>query len=167
VTRRAAELLARLRRHELDRQRLLVAATAGEVERVRKAIRDQVGRLAIEHALAFELPGGPQPLAPYAEAAQRHCRALGERTRALENRLDQARAVLRDGLRDWKSLDLAVAELQAKERAETTRRDRLQVEEATLLRRAAQNSGASVTSSPSSGGPNLIWQDSRELSRTS
>ena len=71
MTRRAADVLARLRRHELDRQRLLVAATLGEVERVKKAIRDQVGRQALEHALAFELPGGPQPLAPYAEAAQR------------------------------------------------------------------------------------------------
>jgi hypothetical protein len=167
VTRRAAEILARLRRHELDRQRLLVAAMAAEIERVRKAIRDQVGRLVIEHALAFELPGGPQPLAPYAELAQRHCRALGERAHGLEARLDQARAALRDGLRDWKSLDLAVAEIEAKERAEMGRRDRLEVEEAALLRRAAQNSGASVTSSPSSAGPNLIWQDSRELSRTS
>jgi len=140
---------------------------AAEIEQVKRAIRDQVGRLAIEHAKAFELPGGPQPLAPYAEATQRHCGMLGERAHSLEVRLDQARATLREGLRDWKSLDLAVAEIEEKERAEMGRLDRLEVEEAALLRRAAQNSGASVTSSPSSARPNLIWQDSRELSRTS
>src|SRR3954463_6622671 len=76
-------------------------------------------------------------------------------------------------MRRFKSLDLAAAaerrrEAGAEAEAEACK-ERLEIEEAGALRAAAadQNSGANVTSSPSRAAPNLIWQDSRELSRPS
>ena len=86
----------------------------------------------------------------------------------LEGRLAAAQPELQDAIRGWKSLDVASARSRAAEEAEAARRQWQEIEEAALLRRAGgQNSGASVTSRPSSAGPNLIWQDSLELSRTS
>ena len=117
---------------------------------------------------AFELPGGPGPLAPFAEAGHRRRAVLAGRCRELDARRDEASTELRDAVRHLKSLDLVLAALQAAAEAEAARRRQVEIEESALLRRAGrQNSGASVTSSPSSAGPNLIWQDRRELSRTS
>ena len=168
MSRRALELLARLRRHEVDRQRLAAAALAAELRLSREAVTAEEHRLAREHAQAFELPGGPRPLAAFAAASRRRSSALAERCQELEGRLAAAQPELQDAIRAWKSLDLASARSRAVEEAEAARRQRQEIEEAALLRRAGgQNSGASVTSRPSSAGPNLIWQESRELSRTS
>ena len=171
LMRRAIELLARLERHALDEQRLALAAargraraTAGGDRRARAAPGDRArpglraaGRAAAAGGLC---PGGPGP----------------GRERCATRRPSCAEAVGRGGgascasaLRRWKALDLvgepscATREARRRQRAA-----RLEVEEAARCARPpAQNSGASVTSRPSSAGPNLIWQDSRELSRTS
>jgi hypothetical protein len=167
--RRAIELLARLRRHALDAQRVALAGLTDELDRNRARQVELEHRLVREHALAFELPGGPQPLVGYRNLARARASAL----RAAELRTAQAVAtaeeLLRQRLRDWKGLDLAAAELRRRDAQNESRRAAARIDEAASLKAAAaaQNSGASVTSSPSSAGPNLIWQDSRELSRTS
>jgi hypothetical protein len=165
--RRAVDLLARLERHALDEQRLALTGILRDLERQRAAKLDLSRRLAFEHATAFELPGGPRQSAAYLEVAQARGRAL----RAAETRLKQeaaaAEARLGERVRSWKGLDLVASELRRSEANLARRLAAAQVEEAAALRVAAQNSGASVTSSPSSAGPNLIWQDRRELSRTS
>ncbi|MFO1049172.1 MAG: hypothetical protein U1E52_14880 [Geminicoccaceae bacterium] len=168
MTRRAALLLARLRRHEVDQRRLALLAIEAEQVRLQQALESEHERLRVEHLRAFELPGGPGPFAPFAEAGRRRRAALAGRGRELETRRDEARADLRDAVRDWKSLDLVLAAMQTAAEADAARRRQVELEESALLRRAgSQNSGASVTFSPSSAGPNLIWQDRRELSRTS
>lgn len=123
---------------------------------------------ALEVATAFELPGGPHPLAPFAEASRSRSCALAERRGEIATDLEIAQLELRDAIQRWKSLDATLATLRAAAQSAALRRERQEIEEAALLRHAgAQNSGARVTSSPSSDGPNLIWQDNRELSRTS
>ncbi|MGD9508915.1 MAG: hypothetical protein AB7I59_24605 [Geminicoccaceae bacterium] len=165
---RALDLLARLRRHEVDRRRLAAASLVGELQQVQKAIGAEGCRFASEVASAFELPGGPWPLASFAEASRHRSRALIERRRQIEVSLEAMQVELRDAIQRWQSLDAALDALHAAARSAAAGRTRQEIEEAALLRRAgAQNSGASVTSRPSSAGPNLIWQDSRELSRTS
>ena len=166
--RRAAELLARLERHALDERRLALAARTAELERRQAEITALDRRLEIEHALAFELPGGPQPLAGYARAALAQGRVLRNTEASLRRAVAELESPLRERLRAWKALDLVVTHLRDREAETEMRAARHDVEEAAALRTAAaQNSGASVTSRPSSAGPNLIWQDSRELSRTS
>lgn len=168
MTHRAAVLLARLRRHEVDQRRLALAAIETDLSRVQQALQSEREALRTEHIRAFELPGGPGPFAPFAEAGRRRRAALAARGRELDARKDAAHANLHAAVRDWRSLDLVLTTLQAAAEAEAARRRQIELEESALLRRAgAQNSGASVTSRPSSAGPNLIWQDRRELSRTS
>jgi len=168
VSWRAIDLLTRLRRHEIDRQRLATAALAAELKHTEEAIATETRRLALEHAVAFELPGGPHPLAPFVAASRRRSCALAERRQDVEAELDRAQVELMAAIQRWKSLDTALAAIRTAAETTATRRERREIEEAALLRRVgAQNSGASVTSRPSSAGPNLIWHDSRELSRTS
>lgn len=168
MTHRAVALLRRIRRHEVDQRRLALVAIETDLIQVRQALKNEREALRIEHMRAFELPGGPGPFAPFAEAGRRRRAALAARDRELDARKDAARAELHAAVRDWKSLDLVLAALQAAAEAEAARHRQAALEESALLRRAGdQNSGASVTSSPSSAGPNLIWQDRRELSRTS
>lgn len=170
MTRHAAELLARLERHALDEQRLVLAGLEAELE-ARRGELEALGReLEREHAVAWGLPGGPRLLAAYAAASHARQRALRAAEQRLARAAEEARSALLAGMRRFKSLDLAAAALRRREAEMQCRKTRLEIEEAGALKAAAdagQNSGASVTSSPSRAGWNLIWQDSRELSRTS
>ena len=168
MTGRAIDLLARLHRHAVDRRRGETAALAAELQRTDAAMADEARRRVLEHGVAFALPGGPRPLAPLTEASRRRTGALVEQRAKIEIKLADAQAALMDAAQRWKSLDTAMSALRAAAERAAILREQREVEEAALLRRAAvQNSGASATSSPSSAGPNLIWQDSRELSRNS
>lgn len=170
MTRPAAELLARLERHALDEQRLILAGLEAELEAQRTEIARLGRELETEQPVGWRLPGGARLLAGYAGASHARQRALRSAERELAQATEQARAALLAQLRRFKSLELAAAAELQREAAALARRERLEIEEAGALRAAAapgQNSGASVTSSPSRAGWNLIWQDSRELSRTS
>jgi hypothetical protein len=167
MTRRAAELLARLERHALDEQRLVLAGLQAELEGRRAEIAKLERQLVEEHAVGWLLPGGPRLLAAYATASHARQCSLRAAEHQLAEAAKQARGEVAARMRRFKSLDLAAAAERRRE-AEACK-ERLEIEEAGALRAAAvdQNSGANVTSSPSRAAPNLIWQDSRELSRTS
>jgi hypothetical protein len=96
--RRAVELLARLERHALDRQRLELGAQARALERAQAGIDALRVRLEVEHALAFELPGGPGPLAPYAAAARARGRELRRAETELRAAVVRAQGALRERL---------------------------------------------------------------------
>jgi hypothetical protein len=171
MTRRAAELLARLERHALDEQRLVLAGLQAELEGRRAEIAKLERQLVEEHAVGWLLPGGPRLLAAYATASHARQCSLRAAEHQLAEAAKQARGEVAARMRRFKSLDLAAAaerRREAEAEAEACK-ERLEIEEAGALRAAAvdQNSGANVTSSPSRAAPNLIWQDSRELSRTS
>jgi hypothetical protein len=167
MTRRAAGLLARLERHALDEQRLVLAGLQAELEGRRAEIAKLERQLVEEHAVGWLLPGGPRLLAAYATASHARQCSLRAAEHQLAEAAKQARGEVAARMRRFKSLDLAAAAERRRE-AEACK-ERLEIEEAGALRAAAvdQNSGANVTSSPSRAAPNLIWQDSRELSRTS
>jgi hypothetical protein len=167
MTRRAAELLARLERHALDEQRLVLAGLQAELEGRRAEIAKLERQLVEEHAVGWLLPGGPRLLAAYATASHARQCSLRAAEHQLAEAAKQARGEVAARMRRFKSLDFAAAAERRRE-AEACK-ERLEIEEAGALRAAAvdQNSGANVTSSPSRAAPNLIWQDSRELSRTS
>jgi hypothetical protein len=167
--RHATEIVARLERQALDERRLVLTALAGELALLRASTDDLERRLAREHDVAFELPGGPQPLAAYAHAARARVRAFRDRERELCKAVAAAEIDLGERVRAWKSLDLAASRERERQADAEMRCTWREVEEAGVLRLAAtaQNSGASVTSRPSSASANLIWQDSREMSRTS
>lgn len=132
--RRATELLARLERHALDERRLALAARAAELERRQAEIGALERRLEIEHGLAFELPGGPQPLAAYARVALAQTQLL----RATEAGLHQAVAVAGDQVRQrllaWKALDLVAGQLREKESQAALLAAQREVDEASALR---------------------------------
>jgi hypothetical protein len=96
------------------------------------------GGASEEHAIAFELPGGPQPLAAYARLAHSQAEAL----RAQQIRLAEAAAQAEDGLRErarrWKVLDLVGSELREREAARAQRAATAAVEEAAQVRAAAR-----------------------------
>jgi hypothetical protein len=169
MTRRAAELLARLERHALDEQRLVLAGLEAELEGRRAEIAKLERQLVEEHAVGWLLPGGPRLLAAYATASHARQCSLRAAEHQLAEAAKQARGEVAARMRRFKSLDLAAAAERRREAEAEACKERLEIEEAGALRAAAvdQNSGANVTSSPSRAAPNLIWQDSRELSRTS
>jgi hypothetical protein len=169
MTRRAAELLARLERHALDEQRLVLAGLQAELEGRRAEIAKLERQLVEEHAVGWLLPGGPRLLAAYATASHARQCSLRAAEHQLAEAAKQARGEVAARMRRFKSLDLAAAAERRREAKAEACKERLEIEEAGALRAAAvdQNSGANVTSSPSRAAPNLIWQDSRELSRTS
>jgi hypothetical protein len=169
MTRRAAELLARLERHALDEQRLVLAGLQAELEGRRAEIAKLERQLVEEHAVGWLLPGGPRLLAAYATASHARQCSLRAAEHQLAEAAKQARGEVAARMRRFKSLDLAAAAERRREAEAEACKERLEIEEAGALRAAAvdQNSGANVTSSPSRAAPNLIWQDSRELSRTS
>jgi hypothetical protein len=169
MTRRAAELLARLERHALDEQRLVLAGLQAELEGRRAEIAKLERQLVEEHAVGWLLPGGPRLLAAYATASHARQCSLRAAEHQLAEAAKQARGEVAARMRRFKSLDFAAAAERRREAEAEACKERLEIEEAGALRAAAvdQNSGANVTSSPSRAAPNLIWQDSRELSRTS
>jgi hypothetical protein len=169
MTRRAAELLARLERHALDEQRLVLAGLQAELEGRRAEIAKLERQLVEEHAVGWLLPGGPRLLAAYATASHARQCSLRAAEHQLAEAAKQARGEVAARMRRFNSLDLAAAAERRREAEAEACKERLEIEEAGALRAAAvdQNSGANVTSSPSRAAPNLIWQDSRELSRTS
>jgi hypothetical protein len=169
MTRRAAGLLARLERHALDEQRLVLAGLQAELEGRRAEIAKLERQLVEEHAVGWLLPGGPRLLAAYATASHARQCSLRAAEHQLAEAAKQARGEVAARMRRFKSLDLAAAAERRREAEAEACKERLEIEEAGALRAAAvdQNSGANVTSSPSRAAPNLIWQDSRELSRTS
>jgi hypothetical protein len=169
MTRRAAGLLARLERHALDEQRLVLAGLQAELEGRRAEIAKLERQLVEEHAVGWLLPGGPRLLAAYATASHARQCSLRAAEHQLAEAAKQARGEVAARMRRFKSLDFAAAAERRREAEAEACKERLEIEEAGALRAAAvdQNSGANVTSSPSRAAPNLIWQDSRELSRTS
>ena len=89
--RRATELLARLERHALDEQRLALAALQAALAGRRAELAALDRRTTDEHAAGWALPGGPQPLAAYAKAAQARRRVLEDAERAAQLAVEQAR----------------------------------------------------------------------------
>ncbi len=136
--RRAVDLLTRLERHALDRQRLELQAVAGELEHRRTQLVQLGQRLVLEHALAFELPGGPQPLAAYAGLAQARTEALRAEEARLIEATARAEAGLRERARHWKALDLVGQALRAEAAARAQRDAAAAIAEAAQLRAAGR-----------------------------
>ena len=134
--RRAVALLARLGQHALEEQRLAVTALRGELDRCRGELARLERRYVAEHAAAFELAHGPQPLAPYSAATQDRRRRLQGAAAAAEAAVAAGEAALRERARRWKSLDLVAAALRAEAERAAARRAAATVEEAAQLRAA-------------------------------
>ena len=134
--RRAVALLARLGQHALEEQRLAVTALRGELDRCRGELARLERRYVAEHAAAFELAHGPQPLAPYSAATQDRRRRLQGAAAAAEAAVASGEAALRERARRWKSLDLVAAALRAEAERAAARRAAATVEEAAQLRAA-------------------------------
>ncbi|BCX16759.1 MAG: hypothetical protein KatS3mg117_0441 [Geminicoccaceae bacterium] len=154
--------LARLARDELDRCRLELAAIDDRLAELGAGAAALRAELPTAIAFGWELPGGPAPLGRWLAAAREREAALRREIEALARRREQAVAALEAQLaakrRQERLLERARADLAARA-AEAERR---RLDELATLRFAhaasgsPQNSGASVTVSPSSSGLTLI-----------
>ena len=139
--RRAVELLARIEKQELDRERLALLAVEAELAARRDELAALRRGLAVEHGAAWVLPSGPGRLAPYFRSAQERQRRLGEAERELEDARDMARQALSQRLRNHKSLELVAEQLQEQEARRAAVKARGEVEEASQLKAASARGG--------------------------
>jgi hypothetical protein len=136
VRRRAVELLARVEKRELDRERLALLAVEAELAARRDELAAVRRGLAAEQEAAWALSGGPSCVVPYFRATQERQRRLGELERELEDARDQAQEALSQRLRSYKSLELVAEWLQEEEAWRAVARARGEVEEASQLKAA-------------------------------
>ena len=133
-TRRALELLARVERRELDRERQAAAVVAAEVEAVRVGLGRLDARFGDELGLAFGLPDGPRLAAAYAHGHRaRRADALAEAVR-LAAELVRLEAALKERAVSLKTLELAAERVAAREREEAARAGQARLDEAAVLR---------------------------------
>jgi hypothetical protein len=134
--RRAVALLARLQHHALEQERLGLGALRGELARQEAELARLDRRFAAEHAAAFELAGGPRPLAAYTAATQARRRRLHAEALAAAAAVAAGEERLRAQARRWKSLDLVEGTLRTAAQSADARRTAATVEEAAQLRAA-------------------------------
>ena len=128
--RRAVALLARLEHHALEEERRALVTARGELEARARELAGLDRRFAAEHAAAFTLAGGPQPLAPYATAVQARRRGLAAELARAEAEVAAGTERLREQARRWKALDLAEAGLRERAEQAARRGEVARIEEA-------------------------------------
>jgi hypothetical protein len=132
--RRAVELLARIEKQELDRERLALLAVEAELAARREELAALRRGLAVEHEAAWALPAGPSGLAPYFRSGLERQRRLGQLGQELEVARGLAQEVLSRRLRSHKSLELVAEQLQGQEALRATAAARGEVEEASQIK---------------------------------
>lgn len=128
--RRALELLAKLERQELDRERQALRAAEAELERTEQELRSLREQEPLEHAAGWSLPGGPGLLACYLGAARRRETWLGQRCHEQRAARERAADAVRERIGAAKSLELAAEQLAAAAAADLARRETIEREEA-------------------------------------
>lgn len=127
---RALNLLARLERQELDRERQAVRALADELTSTVDALATLESRLQAEHVAGWALPGGPGALAAYLNEARRRELCLRQAVAELTTALSDAQAGLRERIAGMKSLELVAENLEATSTAQAAYRAQIELEEA-------------------------------------
>jgi hypothetical protein len=135
--RRAVELLARIEKQELDRERLALLAVEAELAARRDELAALRRNLAVEHEAAWALPAGPSGLAPYFRSGLERQRRLGRLGQELEVARGLAQEALSRRLRSQKSLELVAEGLQEQEARRAMAKARGEVEEASQLKAAS------------------------------
>jgi septal ring factor EnvC (AmiA/AmiB activator) len=154
--------LARLARDELDRRRQELAAIDEQLTELRTRALAFRAELPSVVAAGWELPGGPAPLGRWLAAARERELALRCEIEALVRRREEALAALEAQLAAKRRQERLLERTRAELVARAAEAERKQVDELATLRHAhaaggaPQNSGASVTVSPSSSGVTLI-----------
>lgn len=136
-TARALELLARVERRELDRERQDLAAVSGRLAAAADGLARLDASFGPELALAFEMPDGARLAAAYAGGHRvRRAAALAEagRLEAEAARLEEAVKERAVGLR---TLERAAERVVGRERVEAAARQQARIDEAAVLRHAA------------------------------
>ena len=136
MTQHALELLARLEKQALDRERLDLQAIETEIAQRRREGQLLEAALAAEFGTAWTLPGGPGPFAPYAAACRARQGQLEDRLARLAQARDQAQAAVHEALISYKALDIATQELRRRAAGLLARQTQAAREEAGLLRLA-------------------------------
>ena len=168
-------ILVRLADLEVERERRALAGLDAQIGSLGQRIALAQAEARRERRAALDLAGA-RLLADYLEAHRRRLRAAETELAGLERARAQQVARLTKQRLERKRLELLQARHEQRRRAETLRREQQEIDEIALRgvarRRPAwgrlpdQNSGASVTLSPSSASLNGIWHDSREFSWT-
>ncbi len=141
-TARALELLARVERRELDRERQDLAAVSGQLAAALDALARLDGRFGSELGLALAMPDGPRLAAAYAHGHRvRRAEGAAEvgRLGVEVGRLGEAVKARAVALR---TLELAAERVEEREEAEVAARQQAQLDEVAVLRHAAAASGA-------------------------
>jgi hypothetical protein len=134
--RHALELLARLEKQVLERERLGLRTIEGEIGQCWRELERLDAALAAELGVAWTLPGGPAPFGAYAAAAGARRQQTTARLEALERGRVEAEAGLRRTMRRYKTLEITTERLQARALDRLRRREEAMREEAALLRLA-------------------------------
>jgi len=137
MRRHAVELLARIEKQELDRERLALLAVEAELAARRDELAALRRGLAVEHEAAWALPAGPSGLAPYFRSGLERQRRLGQLGRELEVARGLAQEALSRRLRSHKSLELVARQLQEQEARRAVAVAGREVEEASQLKAAS------------------------------
>lgn len=154
--------LTRLARDELDRCRLELAAIDDRLAELASRAAALRAELPTAIAVGWALPGGPAPLGRWLAAARERELALRREIEALARRREQAVAALEAQLATKRRQERLLERVRAELAARAAEAERKRLDELATLRfahaagGAAQNSGASVTVSPSSSGVTLI-----------
>lgn len=134
--RRATELLARLEKHALDEQRIVLQT----LEAALMARQDELaalGRdLATQHVTAWALPGGPRHLDGYAAEQIKRQRNLHQDMCSMVAARDLAQTALRERLQSYKTMEEADQRRLRRITGDKLRRSQAEVDEACALRLA-------------------------------
>ena len=134
--RRATELLARLEKHALDEQRIVVqtleAALVARQDELAALGRD----LATQHVMAWALPGGPRDLTGYTAEQLERQRSLHQDMCSMVAARDLAQTALRERLQSYRTMEEADQRRLRRIAADKLRRSQAEVDEACALRLA-------------------------------
>ncbi|MFZ1429372.1 MAG: hypothetical protein WAS21_21670 [Geminicoccaceae bacterium] len=134
--RRATELLARLEKHALDEQRIVLQTLEASLTAQRDELAALDRDLATQHVKAWVLPGGPRHLAGYAAEQMERQRSLQQEARAMAAARDLAQTALRARLQSYRTMEEADQRRVERAADDMLRRSQAEVEEACALRLA-------------------------------
>ena len=136
MSRRTLELLVRLEKQTLDRERLELQAIENEIAQRQREVQLLEATLAAELGTAWMLPGGLGSFAPFAEACRARQRQLEHRLARLARERQRQQAAVHEVLSNYKALDIATQELRRRAAELLAQRMQAAQEEAGLLRLA-------------------------------
>jgi hypothetical protein len=134
MSRRALALLARLERAELEREQRALASAQADLVRTEAGVAAREAAFGGELMLALEMPGGAGLAAGHAVGHRRQqarlraeCRRLGSESQRLGTALQERAIALR-------TLELAAADLKAKDDAVVAQAEQKRLDDAAVIR---------------------------------